>query len=92
MKSTIFYKNAIEIVSKNEYDTKLVCLKLAQERPDLFCKFVSDPIVNITEKLLALGRSGKKIEAIKEHRAFYNTSLLDAKNAVEQMFKDANIN
>ena len=92
MKSkTLFYKQALKILQAGTYDQKAVCLKLAQERPEVFCSYVERDLDPFTAEIVRLGKGGLKIQAIKDYRAKYSTGLYDSKVAVEKIWKDNGI-
>jgi len=90
---TEWYKKCLEHFAKQSYSAESICLKLAKERPDLFCKYVdiADPIV---QKIIDMGRGSEHpnfIMAIKEHRALTNMGLKESKDAVEKIWTENGI-
>jgi hypothetical protein len=87
------YKQALEIM-QNGIDAKKVCLKLAQERPDLFIKFTAQG--ELIQKIIEFGRANTgnnytKIQAIKYYREVTNVGLKEAKDAVEDIWRQNGI-
>jgi len=82
------YKQALTIMQAGTYDMKAVCLKLAQERPEMFCTFVEGDLDPFILKIIQYAKQGLKIQAIKDYREKMGTGLAESKFAVEKIWKD----
>jgi hypothetical protein len=89
------YKKAIEIIYRKDYNAEAVCLKLAQERPDVFCLCIQETLKTTTykEEIIAIIKAGRGlIPAIKFYREKTQTGLKEAKDYCEKVLRDAGIN
>jgi len=94
-KTTESYKQALEIIKKVyignvQLDALELLMVLAQERPDKVVSMYSS-FFSTREKILQELKTSGKIPAIALYRHTTNSSLIDAKNAVEQIMKEENI-
>lgn len=71
------YERAITTFFSKDFDANEVIKILLTSYPNIFLACLSNEQWKITAK------TGNKLQAIKEYRARYNTSLLDAKHSVE---------
>jgi len=94
-KTTEMYKQALEIIRKVytgnvKIDTLELLIFIAQERPDIIVSKYSS-FFSTREKILQELKTSGKIPAITLYRHTTNSSLVDAKIAVEQIMKEENI-
>ena len=87
-----YYAQALQIMSRNP-DLRNVAVMVAMKHPQVFMEAVEaienapvPPTVH-DQKLIALIRADRKIEAIKERRAYSHEGLLEAKNYVEALME-----
>jgi len=95
VKTTESYKQALEIVKKVyignvQLDALELLMVLAQERPDKVVSMYSS-FFTTREKVLQVLKTDGKIPAIKLYKQIEDVPLIDAKNAVEQIMKEENI-
>lgn len=76
------YQQAIRIFSIDNFNAREVAIQLAQERPDLFLKYVNRPDQQAKDELDALLRDTHtrlgRVAAVKLHREKTGSSLKEA--------------
>lgn len=87
------YKTAIGIISSGDVDYKNIAIKLAQENPELFCKYIgaglpeSDPYAFAHNTFYDTFNGDKEfyIQTIKAVREKFGLGLKEAKDLVDEV-------
>jgi hypothetical protein len=88
------YKKALEVIYRKDYNAEAVCLKLAQERPDVFCLCIQETLKTTTykEEIIAIIKAGRGlIHAVKFYREKTQAGLKESKEYCEEVLKEAGI-
>jgi len=90
------YGMAIDVLLDGEVDYRRMCITLAKELPELFLDVYAASRKSETtnahrDKILELMRASKKVEAIKLHRTVTGLGLKDAKDAVEAIEREGDL-
>ena len=90
MYSTDLYKKIIEIFATKEIDYKGICVRLAQNDPDLFLEY-ADPLATLEEwqqEALEDMKAGRRIQAIRICRNETGWGLKESKEAVDKFMEE----
>jgi hypothetical protein len=82
------FNQLIDILAKDVFDARAMCLRLAKEFPEMFVTFATGTIEPENKEYMTVVKhivDGAKVSAIKELRALSGTGLKEAKDVVDNI-------
>ena len=89
MGSELDYRRAIDALMNPHLDYRAIVVEFAKMYPAEFCKIAGGTTTSLDDEILTLYKSGRKVEAIKHHRAVTGSSLKEAKDYCDALFERA---
>lgn len=83
------YRRAIDALMNPHLDYRAIVVEFAKMYPAEFCKIAGGTTTALDDEILALYKSGRKVEAIKYHRATTGSNLKEAKDYCDALFERA---
>lgn len=83
------YRRAIDALMNPHLDYRAIVVEFAKMYPAEFCKIAGGTTTALDDEILALYKSGRKVEAIKHHRATTGAGLKEAKDYCDALFEHA---